>query len=119
MGVALREGSGKYVALYIYIAIFLSATCFIFCSASLQNFRRLPFGVTGVTAAFSQSFYALLMLGVLSLDTCELHSLQKPFVEASQSSHPPLLSEGVVGAGVSSQLTPALGSAAGLLSGLG
>lgn len=88
-------------------------------SASLQNFHRVDLRCYRIYSNISHSFYALIILDVLSLDSCELHSLQKPLVGASQSSHPPLVAGDFVGGGLSSQLTPALSSAAGLLSGLG
>lgn len=103
---------------FIYIVIFLSATCSILCSASLLNFCRVALQCYRIYSSISHSFYALIFLGVLSLDNCELHSLQKPLVEASPSSHLPLVAGDFVGGGMSNQLTPALSSAAGLLSGL-
>lgn len=103
----------------IYTAIFLSATCSILCSASLRNFCRIALWCYRLYSSISRSFYALIILGVFSLDSCELHSLQKPSVEASQSSHPPQVAGYFVGGGMSSHTTPALSSAAGLLSGLG
>lgn len=70
-------------------------------------------------ATFPTVFYALIILGMLSLDSCELHSLQKPLVEASHSSHPPLVVGDFVSGGMSNQLTPALSSATGFWVALG
>lgn len=77
------------------------------------------FADIGFIAAFPTVFYAPIILGMLSLDSCELHSLQKPLVEASHSSHLALVVGDFVRGGISNHLTPALSSATGFWVALG
>lgn len=103
---------------FIYTAIFLSANCSVLCSASLQNFCRAALQWYRICSSISHSFYALIILVALSLDSCELHSPQKISVEGFQSSHLPQVAGDFVGGGMSNHAAPALSSAAGFLSGL-
>lgn len=113
---ARREGSGKYITLYILRYSSLLTAPY---SASLQNFCRAALPWYRICSSISHSFYALIILGALSLDSCELHSPQKISVEGFQSSHLPQVAGDFVGGGMSNHTAPALSSAAGFLSGLG
>lgn len=110
MGVLFKRVQAS-IWFYIYYNIPL---CFLLHALpNCKTFAELLFSFIGFMAAFPTVFYAVIILGMLSLDSCELHNVQKPLVEASHSSHPPLVVGDFVSGGMSNQLTPALSSATG------